>query len=173
MKTTGLTLQEALQALVAGKAKRAVHPFATETFLYYNDSKHCFAWQYYHSSATATFIKEHLTPEWSLIGPVQEYEEVEVVGWAVVKEDGTFVGVWGSAENAEVSYSAKSNQGSRIIKMTGIDCVPKKEKVTRRVEVDVTVDQDGEPYGKSITVPFTRHPETHGKNGKLIFEWEE
>ena len=41
------------------------------------------------------------------------------------------------------------------------------------MEVDVTVDQDGEPYGKSITVPFTRHPETHGKNGKLIFEWEE
>lgn len=171
MKTTGLTLQEALQALVDGKAKRAVHPFATETFLYYNDSKHCFAWQYYHSSATATFIKEHLTPEWSLIGPVQEYEEVEVVGWAVMS-DGKFLALESSENDAHI-YANHFPHKTSIIKMTGIDQVPKKEKVTRRVEVDVTVDQDGEPYGKSITVPFTRHPETHGKNGKLIFEWEE
>lgn len=170
MKTTGLTLQEALQALVDGKAKRASHPNSA-AYLIFDREKNRFAWEGVHVGFT--FASEQLTPEWSLIDPVQEYEEVEVVKWAVVKEDGTFVGVWGSAENAEVSYSAKSNQGSRIIKMTGIDCVPKKEKVTRRVEVDVTVDQDGEPYGKSITVPFTRHPETHGKNGKLIFEWEE
>lgn len=173
MKTTGLTLDEALKALVAGKAKRAVHPFATETFLYYNDSKHCFAWQYYHSSATATFIKEHLTPEWSLIDPVQEYEEVEVVKWAVVKEDGTFVGVWGSAENAEVSYSAKSNQGSRIIKMTGIDRVPKKEKVTHRVEVEGSVDSAGDGLGTESIYPFEGRTETYNKTGKLIFEWEE
>lgn len=170
MKTTGLTLQEALQALVDGKAKRASHPNSA-AYLIFDREKNRFAWKGVHVGFT--FASGQLTPEWSLIDPVQEYEEVEVVKWAVVKEDGTFVGVWGSAENAEVSYSAKSNQGSRIIKMTGIDRVPKKEKVTRRVEVDVTVDQDGEPYGKSITVPFTRHPETHGKNGKLIFEWEE
>ena len=170
MKTTGLTLQEALQALVDGKAKRASHPNSA-AYLIFDREKNRFEWEGVHVGFA--FASGQLTPEWSLIDPVQEYEEVEVVKWAVVKEDGTFVGVWGSAENAEVSYSAKSNQGSRIIKMTGIDRVPKKEKVTHRVEVEGSVDSVGDGLGTESIYPFEGRTETYNKTGKLIFEWEE
>lgn len=167
MKTTGLTLQEALQALVDGKARAASHP-NSDSFLIFNCEKNYFVWEGVYIGFT--FASNQLTPEWSLIDPVQEYEDVEVVRWAVLTRDGYIIRYLNS--QPESDYCIK-NTGIRIIKMTGIDRVPKKEKVTRRVEAEVTVDQNGEPYGKGITVPFTRHPETHGKNGKLIFEWEE
>ena len=164
MKTTGLTLQEALQALVDGKARAASHP-NSDTYLIFNCEKNYFVWEGVHIGFT--FASDQLAPEWSLIDPVQEYEDVEVVRWAVLTRDGYIIRYLKS--QPESDYCIK-NTGIRIVKMTGIDRVPKKEKVTRRVEVEASVTQRGDVLRNN---PFVDHPETHGKTGKLIFEWEE
>ena len=164
MKTIGLTLEETLRALVDGKAKKAEHP-AAATHLILDPSKKWFQWE--GNGIGFTFTPSHLTPEWSLIDPVQEYEEVEVVRWAVLTSDGYIIRYLKS--QPESDYCIK-NTGSRIVKMTGIDRVPKKGKVTRRVEVEASVTQRGDVLRNN---PFVDHPETHGKTGKLIFEWEE
>lgn len=165
MKTSGLTLQEALQALVDGKAKKASHP-NSDSCLIFNCEKNYFVWEGVHIGCT--FASNQLTPEWSLIDPVQEYEEVEVVRWCVCGE--TIISSLGRTSKASAEEFAIQYPGSRIVKLTGIDRVPKKEKVTRRVEVGASVTQRGDVLRN---YPFVDHPETHGKNGKLIFEWEE
>ena len=164
MKTIGLTLEETLRALVDGKAKKAEHP-AAATHLILDPSRKWFQWEC--KGIGFTFTPSHLTPEWSLIDPVQEYEDVEVVRWAVLTRDGYIIKYLKS--QPESDYCIK-NTGIRIVKMTGIDRVPKKEKVTRRVEVEASVTQRGDVLRN---YPFVDHPETHGKTGKLIFEWEE
>ena len=164
MKTIGLTLEETLRALVDGKAKKAEHP-AAATHLILDPSRKWFQWEC--KGIGFTFTPSHLTPEWVLIDPVQEYEDVEVVRWAVLTRDGYIIRYLKS--QPESDYCIK-NTGIRIIKMTGIDRVPKQEKVTRRVEVDSSVTQRGDVLRN---YPFVDHPETHGKTGKLIFEWEE
>ena len=166
MKTTGLTLQEALQALVDGKARAASHP-NSDSYLIFNCEKNYFVWEGVHIGCT--FASDQLTPEWSLIDPVQEYEDVEVVRWAVLTRDGYIIRYLKS--QPESDYCIK-NTGIRIVKMTGIDRVPKKEKVTRRVEVEADI-RGGDPFGAEYDRPFKAHPETYGKTGKLIFEWEE
>ena len=167
MKTTGLTLQEALQALVDGKARAASHP-NSDSYLIFNCEKNYFVWEGVHIGFT--FASNQLTPEWSLIDPVQEYEDVEVVRWAVLTRDGYIIRYLKS--QPESDYCIK-NTGIRIVKMTGIDRVPKKEKVVRRVEVEAGVATDGDTYGMNNSCPFMGHPETHGRTGKLFFEWEE
>lgn len=168
MKTTGLTFQEALKALVDEKCKEIVHTMTPNTKIhmgidgvFYTTEDRMFAVRL-----------EHFTSEWSIINPVQEYEEVEVVRWCVMATSGDVVGAWnneGSAKNHSDHLT-----GSHIIKMTGIDRVPKKEKVTRRVEVDGYIDGAGYiEAGFNNFEDFVGHPDTHGKTGKLIFEWEE
>ena len=147
-----------------GKARAASHP-NSDSYLIFNCEKNYFVWEGVHIGCT--FASNQLTPEWSLIDPVQEYEDVEVVRWAVLTRDGYIVRDLES--QPESDYCIK-NTGIRIIKMTGIDRVPKKEKVTRRVEVEASVTQRGDVLRN---YPFVDHPETHGKTGKLIFEWEE
>ena len=164
MKTIGLTLEETLRALVDGKAKKAEHP-AAATHLILDPSRKWFQWE--GNGIGFTFTPSHLTPEWVLIDPVQEYEDVEVVRWAVLTRDGYIIKYLKS--QPESDYCIK-NTGIRIVKMTGIDRVPKKEKVTRRVDVEASVTQRGDVLRN---YPFVDHPETHGKTGKLIFEWEE
>ena len=164
MKTIGLTLEETLRALVDGKAKKAEHP-AAATHLILDPSRKWFQWE--GNGIGFTFTPSHLTPEWSLIDPVQEYEDVKVVRWAVLTRDGYIIRYLKS--QPESDYCIK-NTGIRIVKMTCIDRVPKKEKVVRRVDVGAGVTSDGDVLRD---YPFVDHPETHGKTGKLIFEWEE
>ena len=168
MKTTGLTLQEALQALVDGKCRAAKHPMLMHEIYVCDTGMPSLVWMGVdgeeHPFRVMTCV---FTPEWSLIDPVQEYEEVEVVRWAVLTRDGYIIRYLKS--QPESDYCIK-NTGIRIIKMTGIDRVPKKEKVTRRVDVEASVTQRGDVLRN---YPFVDHPETHGKTGKLIFEWEE
>ena len=163
MKTIGLTLEETLRALVDGKAKKAEHP-AAATHLILDPSRKWFQWEC--KGIGFTFTPSHLTPEWVLIDPVQEYEEV--VRWAVCGEN--IISSLGFTSESIAEEFATQYHGSRIIKLTGIDRVPKKEKVTRRVEVEASVTQRGDVLRN---YPFVDHPEAHGKTGKLIFEWEE
>lgn len=165
MKTIGLTLEETLRALVDGKAKKAEHP-AAATHLILDPSRKWFQWEC--NGIGFTFTPSHLTPEWVLIDPVQEYEEVEVVRWVVCGEN--IISSLGFTSESIAEEFATRYPGSRIIKMTGIDRVPKKEKVVRRVEVEASVTQRGDVLRN---YPFVDHLETHGKTGKLIFEWEE
>ena len=167
MKTSGLTLQEALQALVDGKARAASHP-NSDSYLIFNCEENYFVWEGVHIGCT--FASDQLTPEWSLIDPVQEYEEVEVVSWGVSYENMRLLGY--SSEKKANEYASQFND-SRVFKLTGIDRVPKKEKVMRRVEVGAGVASDGDVWGITNNSPFKDRPETHGKTGKLIFEWEE
>ena len=163
MKTTGLTLQEALQALVDGKARAASHP-NSDSYLIFNCEKNYFVWEGVHIGFT--FASDQLTPEWSLIAAVQEYEDVEVVRWAVLTRDGYII--------RYLKSQPESDTGIRIIKMTGIDRIPKKEKVTRRVEVKAMIDGAGYTETRyNNCEDFIEFPKTHGKTGKLIFEWEE
>lgn len=164
MKTTGLTLQEALQALVDGKCSK-IRFAQSPRFVVLNRDEFCMD-----NGDRFVIVPAILTPEWSLIDPVQEYEDVEVVRWAVLTRDGYIIRYLKS--QPEPDYCIK-NTGIRIIKMTGIDRVPKKEKVMRRVEVEAGVSSDGDAYGIISGYPLKAHPETHGKTGKLIFEWEE
>lgn len=162
MKTSGLTLQEALQALVDGKCKRVEHPS-------HGGYMSLLLGQFWWSNGNAVILTyDLLTPEWSLIDPVQEYEEVERVRWDVWSADGSHIRYNYKTEEIAKKES-KEFPGSRVIKMTGIDRIPKKEKVTRRVEVDGTVST----FGSVLGVCFNNHTEAHGKIGKLIFEWEE
>ena len=167
MKTIGLTLEETLRALVDGKAKKAEHP-AAATHLILDPSRKWFQWE--RKGIGFTFTPSHLTPEWVLIDPVQEYEEVEVVRWVVCSEN--IISSLGLTSESAAEEFATQYPGSRIIKMTGIDRVPKKEKVVRRVEVEADI-RGGDPFGAEYSFPFKAHPETHDKTGKLIFEWEE
>lgn len=166
MKTIGLTLEETLRALVDGKAKKAEHP-AAATHLILDPSRKWFQWEC--KGIGFTFTPSHLTPEWVLIDPVQEYEDVKVVRWAVLTRDGYIIRYLKSQPESDYCIN---NTSIRIVKMTCIDRVPKKEKVTRRVEVEADI-MGGDPFGAEHDVPFKAHPETHGKTGKLIFEWEE
>lgn len=166
MKTIGLTLEETLRALVDGKAKKASHP-NSDSYLIFNCEKNYFVWEGVHIGCT--FASNQLTPEWSLIDPVQEYEEVERVRWDIFGADGSHLRA--NYKTEDIAKKAAVNfPGSRLVKMTGIDRVPKKEKVMRRVEVGASVTQRGDVLRN---YPFVDHPETHGKTGKLIFEWEE
>ena len=169
MKTTGLTLQEALQALVDGKCRAAKHPILMHEVYVCDTGMPSLVWMGVdgeeHPFRLMTCV---LTPEWSIIDPVQEYEEVEVVRWCVCGEN--IISSLGLTSKASAEEFAIQYPGSRIIKMTGIDRVPKKDKVTRRVEVEASVTQRGDVLRN---YPFVDHPETHGKTGKLIFEWEE
>ena len=165
MKTTGLTLQEALQALVDGKC-RAVRFWDSNDCVEHDGGRF-----YCGNGGRLVVTKLMLASAWSLIDPVQEYEEVEVVRWAVLTRDGYIIRYLKS--QSESDYCIK-NTGIRIIKMTGIDRVPKKEKVTRRVEVEAMIDGAGYVETSFNNFEeFVGFPETHGKTGRLIFEWEE
>ena len=170
MKTTGLTLQEALQALVEGKAKRASHPNSA-AYLIFDREKNRFAWEGIHIGFT--LASGQLTPKWSLIDPVQVYEDVEVVRWVVVNNDGSILSAGFETESEAVKLIPCCPDGSRIVKMTGVDRVPKKEKVTHWVEVEGSVDSAGDGLGTESIYPFEGRTETYNKTGKLIFEWEE
>ena len=170
MKTIGLTLEETLRALVDGKAKKAEHP-AAATHLILDPSRKWFQWE--RNGIGFTFTPSHLTPEWVLIDPVQEYEDVEVVRWDIIQPDGSHI-MTDYIKEAHAQAIARDHPGSRIVKMTGIDRVPKKEKVTRRVEVEARIDSAGYTETRyNNCEDFIEFPETHGKTGKLIFEWEE
>ena len=170
MKTIGLTLEETLRALVDGKAKKAEHP-AAATHLILDPSRKWFQWEC--KGIGFTFTPSHLTPEWSLIDPVQEYEEVERVRWDIFGADGSHLRT--NYKTEDIAKKAAVNfPGSRLVKMTGIDRVPKKEKVVRRVEVTAMIDSAGYTETRyNNCEDFIEFPETHGKTGKLIFEWEE
>lgn len=172
MKTSGLALQEALQALVDGKAKAAQYADYSHV-LRYDQPSGAFFMENDICSHVFKVDKDLLLPQWSLIDPVQEYEEVEVVMWAVFTRGGAKIGTWTDKQAAIRMKETYSHDGTKIIKMTGIDRVPKKEKVTRRVEVGAEVASDGDAYGITDSCLFKDRPEAHGKTGKLIFEWEE
>ena len=168
MKTIGLTLEETLRALVDGKAKKAEHP-AAATHLILDPSRKWFQWEC--KGIGFTFTPSHLTPEWSLIDPVQEYEEVERVRWDIFGADGSHLRT--NYKTEDIAKKAAVNfPGSRLVKMTGIDRVPKKEKVVRQIEVEAKI-KNGGAFDIAYCRPFEDYPETHGKTGKLIFEWEE
>lgn len=160
MKTTGLTLQEAASLLLDGKCTGIKHG---NDIVYTKGAGN----QLLHPVIDLRTF--HLGPIWSLINPVQEYEEVEVVRWVVVSNAGGMLAAGFETEAEAIKLIPCCPEGSRVIKMTGIDRVPKKEPVTRRVEIDSTVT----PTGSLAGVSFWPYPETHGKTGKLIFEWDE
>ena len=172
MKTIGLTLEETLRALVDGKAKKAEHP-AAATHLILDPSRKWFQWEC--KGIGFTFTPSHLTPEWVLIDPVQEYREVPVELWLVASSDGDPIKCLKTRHEADCYIKQCAPiSGAHALKMTGIDRVPKKEKVVRRVEVKAMIDGAGYVETSFNNFEeFVGFPETHGKTGKLIFEWEE
>jgi hypothetical protein len=102
--------------------------------------------------------------DWQLINPIIPTEKVEVKRWLVLDTYGEPMSIFDYKPTCLEKY---------IVELTGYREVPAKQKVTRQVEIEASVQSSGYLLTQVKDRYFGNFPKCFGKTGKLIFEWEE